>query len=79
MFLKIKNIIFKIRRSKVTDYAALKQKIHGQSSLDIFVPDVEKICRKSVVKCKLPDILADLTLHLLILTKYHLLFIVTSL
>ena len=24
MFLKIKNIIFKIRRSKVTDYAALK-------------------------------------------------------
>ena len=25
MFLKNKNIIFKIRRSKVTDYAALKQ------------------------------------------------------
>ena len=26
MFLKNKNIIFKIRRSKVTDYAALRQK-----------------------------------------------------
>ena len=26
MFLKNKNIIFKIRRSKVTDYAALKDK-----------------------------------------------------
>ena len=25
----------------------LKQKIHGQSSLDIFVPDVEKVCCKS--------------------------------
>ena len=25
MFLRYKNIIFKIRRSKVTDYAALKQ------------------------------------------------------
>ena len=36
MFLKNKNIIFKIRRSKVTDYAALKQlkgctKISGSS------------------------------------------------
>ena len=30
MFLKNKNIIFKIRRSKVTDYAALN--IHIQSS-----------------------------------------------
>ena len=27
MFLKNKNIIFKIRRSKVTDYAALKTKM----------------------------------------------------
>ena len=30
MFLKNKNIIFKIRRSKVTDYAALSQvELHG--------------------------------------------------
>ena len=28
MFLKNKNIIFKIRRSKVTDYAALRSKSH---------------------------------------------------
>ena len=28
MFLKYKNIIFKIRRSKVTDYAALREKMH---------------------------------------------------
>ena len=31
MFLKNKNIIFKIRRSKVTDYAALKE--HGQNGV----------------------------------------------
>ena len=30
MFLKNKNIIFKIRRSKVTDYAALIVKRYGQ-------------------------------------------------
>ena len=29
MFLKNKNIIFKIRRSKVTDYAALNEPAHG--------------------------------------------------
>ena len=28
MFLKNKNIIFKIRRSKVTDYAALKKNVN---------------------------------------------------
>ena len=35
MFLKNKNIIFKIRRSKVTDYAALRAEIVNSS---IFVP-----------------------------------------
>ena len=37
MFLKNKNTIFKIRRSKVTDYAALNVaglKLHGQDSVE---------------------------------------------
>ena len=42
MFLKNKNIIFKIRRSKVTDYAALTKKIVTKSEkvpiLGIFSP-----------------------------------------
>ena len=36
MFLKNKNIIFKIRRSKVTDYAALRNK-ETQQALRVIV------------------------------------------
>ena len=35
MFLKNKNIIFKIRRSKVTDYAALKEAAQAHLSLHL--------------------------------------------
>ena len=39
MFLKNKNIIFKIRRSKVTDYAALTDYIiEPEGNLDVIVP-----------------------------------------
>ena len=34
MFLKNKNIIFKIRRSKVTDYAALSERKETYHSID---------------------------------------------
>ena len=37
MFLKNKNIIFKIRRSKVTDYAALNFPFEEDCALNIFV------------------------------------------
>ena len=36
MFLKNRNIISKIKRSKVTDYAALRQIIVNESIKDIF-------------------------------------------
>ena len=35
VFLKNKNIIFKIKRSKVTDYAALKLKIQSLSMSEL--------------------------------------------
>ena len=34
MFLKNKNIIFKLRRSKVTDYAALNEKSYNRTVID---------------------------------------------
>ena len=37
MFLKNKNIIFKIRRSKVTDYAALRDKFFCPDIAGLFV------------------------------------------
>ena len=40
MFLKNKNIIFKIRRSKVTDYAALRQTMSAKFSFKIFVGSI---------------------------------------
>ena len=39
VFLKNKNIIFKIRRSKVTDYAALNRK-RDQNKASILIADV---------------------------------------
>ena len=54
MFLKNKNIIFKIRRSKVTDYAALSEyickivcpKLNGGNSCLAII--VVSICKQSV-------------------------------
>ena len=46
MFLKNKNIIFKIRRSKVTDYAALKGGCRGSSELTL----VKMFCMYSFVE-----------------------------
>ena len=37
MFLKNKNTIFKIRRSKVTDYAALSEKEDKDLSIYLFI------------------------------------------
>ena len=42
MFLKNKNIIFKIKRSKVTDYAALKAMIHINSKNPLIQKLLEK-------------------------------------
>ena len=39
MFLKNKNIIFKIRRSKVTDYAALTMGVFGRIETMLFELD----------------------------------------
>ena len=41
MFLKNKNIIFKIRRSKVTDYAALSH-LRKSNNLDIIALEMSK-------------------------------------
>ena len=43
MFLKNKNIIFKIRRSKVTDYAALR--VYDVSPLKLFVTCCTRIVK----------------------------------
>ena len=47
MFLKNKNIIFKIRRSKVTDYAALKTSVvvYNHTSVVVYNHNVAYICR----------------------------------
>ena len=51
MFLKNKNIIFKIRRSKVTDYAALTKKIVTEiEKVPIFSPKTILLFRVYRVK-----------------------------
>ena len=49
-FLKNKNIIFKIRRSKVTDYAALR--ISPQFLIMFFGGSLDQKNSKKAMKCK---------------------------
>ena len=50
MFLKNKNIVFKIRRSKVTDYAALNLYCYMDAKYHLVIPRVAirylNVCRK---------------------------------
>ena len=47
MFLKNKNIIFKIRRSKVTDYAALKLLLAAGQSMLLIQTKVTNLYKKA--------------------------------
>ena len=68
MFLKNKNIIFKIRRSKVTDYAALKElgkrdKMRGlRSILSLFGNELNKF---NNITARMLDSFSHMTLRLL--------------
>ena len=50
VFLKNKNIIFKIRRSKVTDYAALKERICSQGEQILSFKSISLWYVKSLLK-----------------------------
>ena len=50
VFLKNKNIIFKIRRPKVTDYAALSKPSNIHNIIDLFTDAVLHIVAKQPIK-----------------------------
>ena len=58
MFLKNKNIIFKIRRSKVTDYAALRvTRILLVQDSSVHVSSVSPDCSKTSVGYLTPNVI----------------------
>ena len=72
MFLKNKNIIFKIRRSKVTDYAALTELFHlndaneqyGLNLSQLFYPNYLKNVLVLNVLSTVPDCSCEVRLFL---------------
>ena len=65
MFLKNKNIVFKIRISKVTDYAALKLINHAMPYIEILLipPNLERLLKGVVLKMNFQSSVTNCHLH----------------